>query len=136
MRLVLALIVPLVLRAEPNDLFNGRDLAGWVHEGPRATFSAVQGELYSSGAGNVPNWLRTAAEYDNFRLEFEYKLSQWTEAAVYLRAPRVGRPARAGIAISLGHHRRFAGAAAAQGVPGRLAQGPRRTGRRPLEGRD
>jgi hypothetical protein len=47
-----------------------------VHEGPRATFSAVQGELYSSGAGNVPNWPRTAAEYENFRLEFEYKLSQ------------------------------------------------------------
>jgi len=47
-----------------------------VHEGPRATFSAVQGELYSSGAANVPNWLRTAAEHESFRLESEYKLSQ------------------------------------------------------------
>ena len=103
MRLFFAILVPLALTAQPGELFNGRDLAGWVHEGPRATFSAVQGELYSSGAGNVPNWLRTAAEYENFHLEFEYKLSQWTEAAVYLRAPRVGRPARAGIAISLGH---------------------------------
>jgi len=81
MILVLALRVRLVLTGAPKDLFNGRDLAGWVHAGPRATFSAVRGELHSSGAGDVPNWLRTAAECENFQLEFEYKLSRWTEAA-------------------------------------------------------
>jgi hypothetical protein len=44
-------------------------------------------------------WLHTAEEYENFRLTFEYKLSQWAEAAVILRAPRMGRPMQSGIAI-------------------------------------
>ncbi len=69
--------------AEPGERFKGRDLAGWVRKGPHATFCAVKGELCSSGA-----------KHPNFRMEFEYKLSQWTEAAVYPRAPRMGRPAR------------------------------------------
>jgi hypothetical protein len=89
--------------AEPRSLFNGRDLAGWVHEGPRATFSAAGGELMCSGRGSVPNWLRTTEEFENFRLTFEYKLAQWTEAAVVLRAPRAGRPMQAGVAIFLAH---------------------------------
>ena len=89
--------------AEPVALFNGKDLAGWTHEGPRATFAAYEGELKTSGAGNQPNWLHTAREYENFRLRFEYNLSQWAEAAVMVRAPRLGRPMQAGLAVFLGH---------------------------------
>lgn len=103
MRRSIFLLLPLSLGAETTPLFNGRDLAGWTPEGPRATFAAVKGEIHCSGAGNVPNWLRTDAEYENFRLEFDYRLAQWAEAAVYLRAPRAGRPARAGLAVSLAH---------------------------------
>ncbi len=89
--------------AEPVALFDGRTLEGWVHEGPRATFSARDGELRTSGRGNTPNWLRTGREYEDFRLQFDYKLARWAEAAVYLRAPRSGRPGEAGIAIVLAH---------------------------------
>ena len=80
----------------------GADLR-WVHEGPRSTFQTKNGEISTSGAGNQPNWLRSEAEYENFRLKFEYKLSQWTEAAVILRAPSAGRPMQSGLAIFLGH---------------------------------
>jgi hypothetical protein len=47
----------------------------WVHEGPRATFSFAGNEISTSGAGNRPNWICTAAEYESFRLTFEYKLA-------------------------------------------------------------
>lgn len=89
--------------AESVAIFNGRDLAGWVHEGNRFTFGVRDGAIYTSGRGFQPNWLHTEREYENFRLEFDYKLEQWTEAAVYIRAPRAGRPGQAGIAISLAH---------------------------------
>ena len=75
----------------------------WLQEGPRATFQIAKGEISTTGAGNQPNWLRTEAEHENFRLKFEYKLAQWAEAAVILRAPRAGRPMHSGIAIFLGH---------------------------------
>jgi hypothetical protein len=101
--LVLILAAAGVLSSEPRALFNGRDLSGWVHEGPRATFSASQGALSTSGRGGPPVWLRTEAEFANFRLTFEYKLARWAEAAVILRAPRAGRPMQSGIAIYLAH---------------------------------
>lgn len=75
----------------------------WVHEGPRATFQIQPDRLSTTGAGNSPNWVHSAQEYENFRLSFEYKLAQWAEAAVYVRAPRDGRPAHSGIAIVLAH---------------------------------
>lgn len=75
----------------------------WVPEGSRATFQIRNGEISTSGAGNQPNWLRSEAEYENFRLTFEYKLFQWTEAAVILRAPAGGRPMQSGLAIFLAH---------------------------------
>ncbi len=104
MRLLPAILFPALLSASTAvPIFNGRDLQGWVHEGDCPTFAAVESELRTSGRGNFPNWLHTAAEYENFRLNFEYKLAQWAEAAVVLRAPRWGRPAQAGIAIVLAH---------------------------------
>ena len=46
---------------------------------------------------------RTAEEYEDLRLTFDYRLAQWAEAAVVVRAPRYGRPLRAGVAITLAH---------------------------------
>ncbi len=103
MKLLATALFPALLLGSTVPLFNGRDLQGWVHEGDCPTFAATGGELRTSGRGNFPNWLRTASEYENFRLRFEYKLAQWAEAAVVMRAPRWGRPAQAGVAIVLAH---------------------------------
>lgn len=92
-----------LLAAAPQPLFNGKTLEGWRHYGPRATFAAAGGELTTSGLGNFPNWIGTAAEYENFRLEFEYKLAKWAETSVVLRAPEVGRPAQSGLSMFLAH---------------------------------
>jgi len=78
--------------------------ATWVHEGPRPTFTVSRaGEITTSGAGHHPNWLHTGLEYEDFRLQFDYKLDQWAEAAVIFRAPRLGRPIHSGIALQLAH---------------------------------
>lgn len=86
-----------------SPIFDGASLSGWVAEGPRPSFEVEQQQIVVTGRANQPNWLRTEREYENFRLHFEYKLSQWAEAAVILRAPRAGRPSQAGIALYLSH---------------------------------
>jgi hypothetical protein len=76
----------------------------WIAEGPRPeTFRVGADEIEITGAGSFPNWLRSEREYENLRVTFEYKLAQWSEAAVVLRAPKWGRPMRAGVAITLAH---------------------------------
>lgn len=97
------MVAPVFTVAAAGELFNGRNLDGWVAEGPHPAFVATGGELVVTGQGNQPNWLHTAQEYEDFRLRFEYKLAKWGEAAVVVRAPRAGRPAAAGLAIYLAH---------------------------------
>jgi hypothetical protein len=75
----------------------------WLHQGPTQSFAVTQNQLRTDGHHSLPNWIHTRREYENFRLRFDYKLDQWTEAAVYLRAPRSERPAGAGLAIVLAH---------------------------------
>ena len=84
-------------------LFNGHDLKGWIAEGASPAFAVEQEAIQVRGTAFPPHWLRTQREYRNFRLRFEYKLEQWAEAAVILRAPALGRPMQSGIAIYLAH---------------------------------
>lgn len=96
-------MLPLALLLAPAALFNGVDLAGWTHEGPRPSFSAEEREIRCSGRGHAGNWLRTNAEYEDFRLRFEIKPAQWAETAVLLRAARSDRPHHTGLALILAH---------------------------------
>ena len=89
--------------ASPRSLFDGKTLQGWEMSGPRRTASTENGQLRISGRGHAPNWVHTQAEFEDFQLRFEYKLAQWAEAAVLLRAPRTDRPQQAGLAIILAH---------------------------------
>ena len=75
----------------------------WVHEGNVSSFRWEKDELVCTGRGNAPNWYRTADEYENVKISFEYNLAQWAETALLLRAPRFGRPAQSGIAVMLAH---------------------------------
>jgi hypothetical protein len=96
-------LLPALVRGEFRPLFNGRDLSGWVHEGPHPSSSVVSGELRISGLAQAGNWVHTAGEYEDFRLRFEYNLKQWAEAAVVVRAPRSQRPQMAGLTVVLAH---------------------------------
>jgi hypothetical protein len=86
MRLALPLCIAIGLRANTAPLDN-RNLPGRAHEELRATFCAQDDELRTSGRGNEPSWLHTDHESENFRRGFEYKLAQWAEAGIILRAP-------------------------------------------------
>lgn len=72
----------------------------WVKDD--AAFAPLpDGGLSLTGEGGLG--ARTAEEYEDLRLSFDYRLAQWAEAAVVMRAPRHGRPLRAGVAITLAH---------------------------------
>lgn len=76
----------------------------WIPEGPTPENFVQEGaQIEVTGRGSYPNWLRSGREYEELHLVFEYKLAQWSEAAVVLRAPKWGRPMRAGVAITLAH---------------------------------
>jgi hypothetical protein len=93
----------LLLLAAWLALFDGQSLKGWDHTGPRPSFAAVNGTLRTSGRAHAGNWIHTSREYEDFRLRFEYKLDQWAEAAVVLRAARSQRPQHTGITLVLAH---------------------------------
>lgn len=96
-------MAPLLLLAAWLPLFDGQSLHGWDHTGPRPSFAAVNGMLRTSGRASAGNWVHTTGEYENFRLRFDYKLDQWAEAAIVLRAARSQRPQHTGITLVLAH---------------------------------
>lgn len=57
---------------EPTGLFNGKDLSGWVNVNCAPnTFRAEAGEIITNGTPT--GFLRTAKQYENFTLSFEWK---------------------------------------------------------------
>lgn len=88
--------------AEVRTLFDGQSLNGWAHEG-QPSFRVAGEVLRTDGRAHTGNWLRTQEEFEDFELAFEYKLDEWAEAAVFLRAPRTARPWHAGVTLMLAH---------------------------------
>lgn len=73
----------------------------WVQSGGSFTIGADRVEC--SGRENSRNWVRSSREYGDVRVRFEYKLAQWAEAIVVLRAHAVGRTTLTGIRVQLAH---------------------------------
>jgi hypothetical protein len=81
-------------------LFDGATLQGWIPVGAaREGFSVRDGLLVcqSGGRGN----LFTEAEYSDFALRFEFKLSPGANNGVGIRAPLKGRASRQGMEIQI-----------------------------------
>ncbi len=93
----------LLLLAAWLPIFDGKSLTGWDHTGPWPSFTADSGVLRTSGRAGAGNWVHTSREYEDFRLRFEYRLDEWAEAAVMLRAARSQRPQHTGITLVLAH---------------------------------
>lgn len=94
-----------VRAAESAPIFNGKNLDGWViADGPESSYAVQEGAIVGTPAAEYPAWLRTAREYENFDLEFEYFLKGWMDGGVYFSAPKHGQPrSRCGFKISLFH---------------------------------
>ncbi|MEX2091713.1 MAG: DUF1080 domain-containing protein [Pirellulales bacterium] len=65
--------------AEPLELFNGDDLAGWKQRGGAATYSIDDGAIVGRSVPNTSNtFLTTEKEYGDFELELDFKIDDPT----------------------------------------------------------
>lgn len=79
------------------QLFNGKDLTGWV--GDTTGYTAKDGKIviYPDKGGN----LYTAEEYDNFIFRFEFKLTPGANNGLGIRAPLQGDAAYVGMELQI-----------------------------------
>lgn len=74
-----------------ESLFDGKTLAGWEGAGkPKETCWKVEdGNIVCTGEKGGP-WLRTAKEYGDFNLRFDYQVSPGGNSGIYVRVPKDG----------------------------------------------
>ncbi|MBM4026121.1 MAG: DUF1080 domain-containing protein [Planctomycetes bacterium] len=92
------------------SLFNGKDLSGWVPVGTPEAFTVKDEAIYTTGAGPYPSWLRSASEYENFVLRFDYRTQGWYEGGFLIHVPQDGPGSQLGFKIHLRHDRHEYGA--------------------------
>ena len=89
-------------QAAPNELFNGRDLSGWVvmHDGEwKVADSAIvgrNGTNWTTNPDKSGSWLRTEKEYGDFVLELEYAINAKGNSGVFIRSGLEKNPAFTG----------------------------------------
>ena len=83
------------------SLFNGTDLSNWEGAGADAArcWQAAHGLLQCTGQEGP--WLRSRAEYGDFRLRLEYRLQEGGNSGVYVRVPSDGNHHGAGAGIEV-----------------------------------
>jgi hypothetical protein len=78
-----------------QNLFNGKDLAGWKQFNGKAGYKAINGEIIGTTVAGEPNsFLATEKEYSNFILEFEVMLGAPLNSGVQFRS--FSNPAKEG----------------------------------------
>ena len=86
--------------AQPVALYNGKDLSGWQLVNAReGSWHAAGDILYVEGEGG--GWISTDREYQDFKLEFEFKVPPGGNSGVFLRAPHHGDPAYTGMEVQV-----------------------------------
>ncbi len=69
------------------ELFNGRDLKGWVQHGGRAKFRVEDGQIVGSSVTNTPNsFLCTEHEFSNFILDLDFKVQDGLNSGIQIRS--------------------------------------------------
>ena len=89
----LALAVAATLPAAESDeagwvqLFNGKDLDGWVQRGGKAKYRAEDGQIVGASVPNTGNsFLCTQRDYADFILELEFKVDPQLNSGVQVRS--------------------------------------------------
>ena len=69
------------------DLFNGKDLTGWVQHGGKAKYSVQDGVLVGATVTNTGNsFLCTEKDYGDFILELDFKANPLLNSGVQIRS--------------------------------------------------
>ncbi len=90
------------LQGAPRELFNGRDLTGWVqmHGGEWKVEDGVivgrNGTNWTTNPEKSGSWLRTEKQYGDFVLELEFAINTQGNAGVFLRSALEKNPAFTG----------------------------------------
>lgn len=86
--------LPLLCPAQqPVSLFNGKDLAGWVQRGGKATYRIEGNEIVGRSVRETPNsFLCTARTYGDFILEYEFKVDPKLNSGVQIRSECFDEP--------------------------------------------
>jgi hypothetical protein len=70
-----------------TDLFNGKNLEGWVKRGGKATYAVEDGCIVGTSTLNTPNtFLCTGRDYGDFILEYEFKIDPRLNSGVQFRS--------------------------------------------------
>lgn len=69
------------------ELFNGKDLSGWVQRGGKANYAVEDGVIVGSSVlGTDNSFLCTQKEYSNFLLELDFKVDPKLNSGVQIRS--------------------------------------------------
>ncbi len=76
-----------------TNLFNGKDLDGWVQRGGKATYKIEDGAIVGTSTLKTPNtFLCTARDYSDFILEYEFKVDPKLNSGVQIRSNSLSSP--------------------------------------------
>ncbi|MEX1041579.1 MAG: DUF1080 domain-containing protein [Pirellulaceae bacterium] len=81
------------VRAEEEwiELFNGKDLTGWIQKNGTATYEVKDGAIVGTTADGSPNsFLCTEERYGDFELQFEVKIDKELNSGVQIRSKTKG----------------------------------------------
>lgn len=91
MRIAAAMLAVLALQDAPVELFNGKDLTGWVAMN-KAEWAVEDGLLTLTGKGGN-GWLRTEKMVKDFELSIEWKTAaEKYDSGIYYGAQEKGSP--------------------------------------------
>ncbi|HMP81118.1 MAG TPA: DUF1080 domain-containing protein [Verrucomicrobiota bacterium] len=70
-----------------RELFNGKDLSGWVQRGGKALYAVEGNEIVGTSVMNTPNsFLCTEQTFGDFILEYEFKVDPKLNSGVQIRS--------------------------------------------------
>jgi hypothetical protein len=85
--LAVALLPGLGFAQTAVDLFNGKDLKGWIQRGGKATYAVEGNEIVGTSTLNTPNsFLCTEKTYGDFILEYDFKVDPKLNSGVQIRS--------------------------------------------------
>lgn len=77
-----------------TDIFNGKDLAGWVQRGGKGLFTVENGELVGTSVLKTPtSYLCTEKSYGDFILEYDFKVNPKLNSGVQFRSQCLAKKA-------------------------------------------
>ncbi|MCX8494730.1 MAG: DUF1080 domain-containing protein [Akkermansiaceae bacterium] len=76
-----------------SNLFNGKDLNGWIQRGGVAKYAVEDGCIVGTSTLNTPNsFLCTGRDYGDFVLEYEFKVDPRLNSGVQIRSHSLTAP--------------------------------------------